>query len=292
MKKVIKIFFRSILNFLPDSILPWFLSSVPHANALLPDGKQILFNKYLGDLCVRVNTTYPIEREMLSGSYDPLTQFVISTLVREGDNCLDIGANVGAISLSIAKATGHTGRVFAFEPGPELFARLVENLRLNPVISRIITPVQLGLGEKEGNLFWHEHPNHCGNADLSEKQTPQSISVKVTTVDNYFSNMNFTKIDFVKIDVESMEFEVIKGGIATWRKFRPVIYYETLRAFEEYRTIPVFKLIEQLLSSEGYTFFKIDNCNKITPTAYPNLSDNTLAVPHEKADSTLLLTPH
>jgi FkbM family methyltransferase len=287
MKKAIKFFFRSVFRFLPDWMLAAFLRSVPHAHALLPDGKSMIFNKYLGDLCVCVNTLYPIEREMLSGTYDPQAQFVISTFVKRGDICLDIGANVGAISLALAKRTGQTGRVISFEPGPEMYARFRQNLELNPTLSAVITPVQLGLGDKEGELYWQEHLNNRGNANLNAIPSAQSVAVKVTTVDKYFLKTDLLKIDFIKIDVESMEYEVIKGGINTWRKFRPVLYYETLKAFEEYRTIPVFKLIEQLFLAENYTFFRIDGPNIITPASYPNLSDNTLAVPCEKAGTGL-----
>jgi hypothetical protein len=65
----------------------------------------------------------------------------------------------------------------------------------------------------------------------------------------------------------------------TWEKHLPILYYETLKEFEAYRKEPVFKYIEEMLGGLGYTFYKLENNLSIIRTKYPDLSNNTLALP-------------
>ena len=90
---------------------------------------------------------------MLSGEYDPETAHVMRTFVEPGDVCIDVGANVGAHVLLLAKLVAPTGRIYAFEPGPPIFERLKTNLALNPGLSGVVTPERLGISDTEGKLF-------------------------------------------------------------------------------------------------------------------------------------------
>jgi FkbM family methyltransferase len=245
----------------------------------MPDNMQLIFTKYLGDLSVAVDTTYAIEREMLSGKYDIHSSRIIDKFIKKGDYCLDIGANIGALSLVMAKKVGATGKVFCFEPGPMTFERLQKNLSLNNGFSKILVLEKSGLSDKPGSLFWHHHEENPGDANLSELLEGSGVEVPVITVDSYCEARGVSKLNFVKIDVESMEYEVIKGGMKTWEKHLPILYYETLKEFEAYRKEPVFKYIENMLGGLGYTFYKLENDISITQTKYPDLSNNTLALP-------------
>jgi FkbM family methyltransferase len=240
-----------------------------------------MYGKYLGDVRVSIDTRYPIEREMLSGKFDKTTLGIIHTFVNPGDVCMDIGANVGALTLAMAKKVTKAGKVFAFEPGKLTFDRLMKNIELNPGFSEIIAPLQIGLSDRPGTLYWCEHEGNRGDANLSDTPVANSVPVAVTTLDDQLKTIAVDRIDFVKIDVESMEYEVIKGGMKTWEKYRPVIYYETLKAFEEFRNKPVFKYIEDLLKELGYKFYKVMGDASIVKTCYPDLSENTLALPEK-----------
>lgn len=271
------------MRLLPSRLLPGLVRTVPQLHVGLPEGRRLRINYYLDDFTVDIDTTYVIERAMLSGRYDPQTLSIINQMVRPGDFCMDIGANVGAIAFAIAKRTGTAGRILAFEPGALTFKRFSANLALNPAYRDTIVPIQAGLSDKEGTLFWHEHGNNRGNANLSGDAQGDGVQVPVTTVDKYFLDHPAQRLDFVKIDVESMEYEVIKGGLETWKKFKPVLYYETLADFEKFRGIPVFRLIEEMLKPIGYSFYKVEGRGTLRPAAYPDLSANTLAVPPHRS---------
>ncbi len=270
------------MRHLPDSILASLVRTLPKLHVGLPEGRRFRMDWYLGDVKADIDTTYVIERAMLSGRYDPLTVAIVRAFVKPGDVCMDVGANVGAIAFAIAKATGPMGRVFSFEPGDLTHNRLLANLALNPEHTAAIVPLRMGLSDKEGTLYWHEHEAARGNANLSDKVLNDGSRVPVTTVDIFFARNPIVKLDFVKIDVESMEYEVILGGMRTWEKHKPVLYYETLPAFEAYRGKPVFKMIEDNLRGLGYRFFKIEGFGKWRETSYPDLSANTLALPPHK----------
>ena len=260
---------RRCAQLIPKPVLVYLIYKIPRLFVIMPDNMRLIFNKYLDDMSVEIDTTYAIEREMLSGKYDIPTSHIIDKFVKEGDYCLDIGANVGALSLAIAKRVGIAGKVFCFEPGPLTFERMQKNISLNPGYSNIFVLEKSGLSDKPGTLFWHLNALHEGNG----------VKVPVVTIDSYVEAHGIPKINFVKIDVESMEYEVIKGGMKTWEKHLPILYYETLKEFEAYRKEPVFKYIEEMLGGLGYTFYKLENNLSIIRTKYPDLSNNTLALP-------------
>jgi FkbM family methyltransferase len=225
--------------------------------------------------------TYPIEREMLVNWYEPDAVAVIDAVVREGDTCLDIGANVGALTLAMAGRVGAAGKVYAFEPGPLTYPRLARNVALNPSIRDRVIALQLGVADKPGTLYWNEEPDNRGNATLLR---PSGAPVQVVSIDGHFATEPLRRLTFVKIDVEGMEYEVLAGGRATWLAHRPVIYLETLRDFESTRGFPVLKRVEALLREIGYALFRVDEDRRLRAVSAATVAMYTLAVPLERTD--------
>jgi FkbM family methyltransferase len=286
-KRLVISVFRALFSLLPNPVLGILNDIVPKFFVVFPSNRSFLYKKYLGVFSVSLDTRYPIEREMLARVYEKGTYFTISKFVHQGNSCLDVGANVGAISLMLAQRVGPFGKVLAFEPGPLTYNRLRRNISLNPSVANVIETFNLGFSNKAGTLHWNEHENAKGNANLVETPGANTVSVEVTTIDDFFKNEAGRKLDFVKIDVESMEYEVILGGLATLRAGEPVIYYESLGVFEEYRKIPVFKLIQESLAPLGYSFWFLDEQYNFRSADYPHYADNTIAVPRGRAASVL-----
>lgn len=270
-----KLLARTMLRLAPRDLALWTVRKT-NRYYLLPEGRNYLVRNYLGNLCVLIDPVYPIEREMATGTYDRRSLAVIRHFVKKGAVCFDIGANVGALSLAMAQA-GAEG-VYAFEPGPTILKRLEANIHLNPSLSHVIHPIPLGLAEKPGTLYWFEDLNNRGNAGLTSEKRDDTIAVEVDTVDRFVSKHPIPRLDFVKIDVEGMELEVIQGGLNTWARFRPVLYFETLREFEAIRRRPLFAEIEKILSQIDYGLAKFEH-GCIVPTTSSDLPFNTLALP-------------
>jgi FkbM family methyltransferase len=288
MIEFIKIIFRIFgrIPLIPLGAKLWLTDKRREFRFLIPPNKELVYDRYLGDLRVNINTLYPIELEMLTGEYDPCTSRVIGSFLQRGCVAADIGANVGALTMLMAKLVGKDGIVLAVEPGPPIFSRLVNNLELNPEIKSRVRTVQMGLSDRKDELFWCEDPKNRGNAGFLDGY---GIPVSVITLDELVTGENVTRLDFVKIDVEGMELEVIKGGTKTLQKYKPVIYYETLVAFRQHRGFDIFGEIAEILRSMDYRLFGLDLLGNLKNLE--NLDDlprNTLALPKEKAQETYL----
>ncbi|MBE7383319.1 MAG: FkbM family methyltransferase [Leptolyngbya sp. SIO1E4] len=249
---------------------------------LLPPDKAFICEHYLGNLRVNINTIYPIEVEMLTGAYDPKTSAIIRRFVSVNDVVIDVGANVGALTLLMA-TVANQGKVIAIEPGPPICSRLRNNLKLNPDIQKTVDVYQIGLSDRAGELLWQEDPNVVGNAGLLHHG---GEPVKVDTLDNVVKNSGIERLDFIKIDVEGMEYEVIKGGLASITQYRPFIYYETLEPFRAIRGFDLYGQIYAVLQEMGYQHFCVLANGEIESVSNLQVlrSPNTLAIPKEKVD--------
>lgn len=250
---------------------------------LIPPGREFVYPKYLGHLSVCVNTRYPIEVEMATGTYDPRTSAIIRRFVGAEDVVMDVGANVGALTLLMATVAPQ-GKVVAIEPGAVTCSRLRQNLVLNPPLKDTVEVLQIGLADQAGELFWEEDPNVQGNAGLLGAT---GEAVEVRTLDGVLQDLGIHRLDFLKIDVEGMEYEVLQGALASIQQYRPLIYYETLESFREIRGFDLYGHIYKLLSSLNYQHFCVRSQGEIS--AVRDLkkitSPNTLAIPQEKIKS-------
>jgi len=193
----------------------------------------------------------------LFGSFERETARTLARLARPGSVVLDIGANIGAHTLPLARSIGPTGKVYAFEPTDYAIGKLRRNLQLNPAIgSRAIT-IQAKLGRKgdqssSGEIYssWKvggnepRHPKHLGIA----QSTTGAINL---SLDDYCRTNHISRVDLVKLDVDGFESEVIAGGMDILRRDRPVICMELAPYVLEERGSSLEELLS-LLTSCGY----------------------------------------
>jgi FkbM family methyltransferase len=235
----------------------------------------------MGQYTVEVNTSFQIERIMLSGRYEPTTISVLRRHIQQGATCVDIGANVGAITLALAQCVGKNGHIIAYEPGPSNFKKLQKNIQLNHGLLPKVDLYQLGLSNEVGNLFWYEDPSFPGNAGLREHQEEGDIVVSVTTLDTHLLP-KIDRVDFIKIDVEGMEQQVLFGGENILKQLRPTIYFETLPETFDVVGEEYFLRIERFLTTLDYQLCRVSRFGHIQKTSILNTSANTLAIHKSK----------
>jgi FkbM family methyltransferase len=199
-----------------------------------------------------------------------------------GANCIDVGANAGLISLLMAKRVSPQGRVFSFEPSPLFYSRLQKNIQLNPGYSKIIQTFNVGLSDRPGSLNWIEDPEQPGNGLLVSPDRGGGIPVTVSTLDSVLKELQITDLSFVKIDVEGMEYEVLKGGFETWQKHRPIIIFETLPSTQSTRDFPVFDQIGKVFKALNYSCYAIDASGNLVEPSQRELTHNSVLIPDEK----------
>ena len=168
----------------------------------------------------------------LFGSFEPGVVRSYRRLVRPGHVAVDVGANIGAHTLPLAAAVGATGRVFAFEPTGWAFAKLRANLELNPSLHDRVTAEQVMLvrpGEPvvPGQVYssWpltsgdELHPLHRG-------RLRSAADARAATLDEYAAGAGIERMDFVKLDVDGAEPDVLVGAAGVIGAFKPTIVTE------------------------------------------------------------------
>ncbi|MEQ1878428.1 MAG: FkbM family methyltransferase [Bdellovibrionia bacterium] len=242
--------------------------------------RKIQIDYYLDRYRVEIDTSNDIQRRMLSGRYENDTLAVLKKMVQAGDTCLDIGANIGAITIALADLVGSNGRVEAFEPGPVFFTQLQHNLSMNESLKARVGLHQLGLSDKPGSLKWQESNVYTGTASMYagvRDGARDTIELPVVRLDDFEPIRKLPKINFIKIDVDGLEREILYGARGLLTKHRPRLYFETTMWNDEMKAAA--QDIEKYLRGLGYKVFKILNeAGQMAPTNFPNFSFNSVAL--------------
>ena len=169
----------------------------------------------------------------LLGAYEPLVAARLSDADCQRAVVFDIGANVGAHTLHFASLVGPTGRVVAIEPTDYAIAKLQSNLRINPdLMGRVIVRQHFLVG---GDTFvrpatvaarWPLGAKY-DDVDVDHLGKPETlVNATTATGDDVFEVERLSRLDFVKIDVDGHEFDVLQGFRKTLERFRPTILIE------------------------------------------------------------------
>ncbi len=134
--------------------------------------------------------------------------YVLHAISRE-DLFVDVGANVGSYSVLACAVRGARG--FCFEPVPATYRRLVDNLRLNDLLERVV-PLNVGLGERDTELVFTTGENCMNHVLASGESATATISVPVRTLDAVLAG---ARPAIMKIDVEGFELPVLRGAAQT-----------------------------------------------------------------------------
>lgn len=173
----------------------------------------------------------------------------IASRLGEGSVVLDVGANIGNHALYLAAVSGC--KVYAFEPNADLCLAFRESIKKNNLGSRVKV-YQNGVGAEEGKAHFININKENLGAQSLDVSNASGDHIDVITIDKTIKE----KVDVVKIDVEGMELDVLKGAQKTIEKYLPLIYVESLTEQE-------FNNISALLVPLGYCYWDTFNA---TPT--------------------------
>jgi FkbM family methyltransferase len=162
----------------------------------------------------------------LFGRDEPRLQRAIKNYVAAGDTVYDIGANIGYISLSLAKCVGDSGEVIAFEPVPRNFDLLQKCVQLNKV--RNIRLLNDAVADKSGETTIRITDNLSMASMVWHRNDPcaTELPVRTTSIDELVSAGTLRPPKFVKIDVEGAEGLVLQGMRETLAVAKPVLFVE------------------------------------------------------------------
>jgi len=148
----------------------------------------------------------------LYGQYSESEVSVLRSFIRPGDTALDIGANIGDLTLPMAQLAGETGRIYAIESHAETFNILCANLALNNITNT--KPINAFIAD-------HDEVDTAGPwgkyGYVSKNFQPPILPIDSLALD---------ACAFIKIDVDGKELEVLKSAEATIARTRPILYLE------------------------------------------------------------------
>jgi FkbM family methyltransferase len=191
-------------------------------------------------ICYELDLGEIVDLSLYLKRYEPEVTEAVEKYCRSGFTVLDIGANIGAHALRIAKRVGEAGRVYAFEPTDYAYQKLVKNISLNPL--RNIHPLQIALADS----------NRKGQHIQFRSSWPTRGSPKVRESIVDFVRLD-ERIDVIKLDVDGNEYPVIMGAKSVLATNRPIMIMEVWGPnFADPSTNP-FRVLNEL----GYRFFHI-----------------------------------
>ncbi len=186
------------------------------------------------------------------GEYETGTNKILASYLKPGDTVIEAGANMGSETLLISRLVG-PGHVYAFEPNPYTFERLKINISINEL--RNVTASDVALGESNSNIQFNIYPRDFCNSGMSSKYMETSktrkIDVVQKTLDTFVLENGINSIDFIKMDIQGAEMDMITGAAETLARFKPTIFTEACEPYNDTRQL------FETLKGYGYEIYLI-----------------------------------
>lgn len=217
---------------------------------------------------------------LFTGSYEQETNSILEKYLTKDFFVVEAGANSGTETLLISRLIGNEGRVFAFEPVPHLIEKLNHNIKINELQN--IQVEQLALGEKNEEIHFFtfpiEHPNQGMGSKLIDNKVSNKIRVNQITLDSFVLEINeLNRLDFLKMDVQGAEIDILRGGRETLLKFKPMIFLEAGEGWSD--VLDLYTYLEGL----GYKIYGIGKRQHLLEISRETITyGNWLALPEDQ----------
>ena len=208
---------------------------------VLCDGRRYIFNPF-----IRASQLYSIPKD---GTFEEKETKYLSKLIKTGDVCVDIGASFGWYTILFSKLVGNKGHVYAFEPLPENYSVLENNIKENQLNN--ITTFSIALGDtKKTTKLYLPDIGVSGSLQLHEyRNNYDEIKCEIDTFDSIAEKEKIKRIDFIKADIEGGELAFLNGAINSIRTHMPILMLEIQEKSTnlfDYKPDDVFKFLENL----------------------------------------------
>jgi len=159
-----------------------------------------------------LNDTNGIEHELYyKGVYEKETMHMVKAFLKPGDTFIDVGANIGIMTLYASICVGPSGNVWAVEANPATVKLLKDNIALNNFNNIKILEFALGAQEGKGEIYPETIEGNRGAASMVKRdgQGTLKYDIIIKKLDDVIGGVKPT---LMKIDVEGWELEVLKGS--------------------------------------------------------------------------------
>lgn len=169
----------------------------------------------------------------------------LESIVKEGMNVIDIGANVGITTVTVARKIGRRGKLYSFEPTPEYFNILKENISSNGLEN--VKVYELAVTDQVGRAPFSQKELSSG---IVFEEGAKKFEVSTTSIDRFLSEEKIERIDLINMDCEGSELLVLKGAQKTLWENKVKIFCEIHHDFLKQLGQSVEELVQYLQGLE------------------------------------------
>ena len=189
----------------------------------------------------------------------------LDAFLKPGMQAIDIGANYGVYTLSIARILGPEGRLWAFEPATSTKAYLGSSLAENNFEN--VELIQAALSNVSGTAKLSLNVNSELN-EITDSPTSDYEEIPLLTLDKCRQDLNWESIDFIKIDAEGQEENILQGGRRLLDECSPLIMFE----FKHKNKVNL-SLIERFSNINYQTYRYVEGLGFLVPFKIDELPD-------------------
>lgn len=228
-----------------------------------------------------------VERSLYyTGSYESGTLDFIKNHLKKGDCFVDVGANIGLMSIEASRSVGNEGKVYSFEPHPTTVKILQFNIDLNAI--KNIDVIEKGVGSKSGEAKIYDRwdVNRGGASLLSSNTEQESYDIQIVSLDEVLEK---DEVEMIKIDIEGFELEALKGAKSILSsKTPPILIVECTEETEhqDYTREELYSWLKH--TNSNYKFYKLKGSKsrkskliEITNQSELPTHDNLFCIPRE-----------
>lgn len=186
--------------------------------------KTVTLKNIYGQTVTAFDGDYITQKILRHGIYEgSLLRYLGSLLLKMAKPVVfDVGANIGNHTLSFAR---HADRVYSFEPIPDIFSVLNQNIHQNNLSN--VTAINCALSDSQGNADIFIIADNVGASSLEQRTSEtNTITVSKKCGDDVIRELALDKLDLIKIDVEGHEIFALQGLMESIKKFQPIIVME------------------------------------------------------------------
>lgn len=231
------------------------------------------------EIVVRDGMTYDLDLSQgidfaiyLGGMFERSTATALSKLTEPSSLVLDVGANIGAHTLRLARLVGPKGRVMAFEPTDFAFRKLQRNLDLNPWLASRVEAFHCFLAASDSasapKAIYSSWPLVVGTGLHAKHlgREMQTEAAQARSLDSVLNEYADRKVQLVKLDVDGFECDVLRGATSLLREARPIFVMELAPYVLEERGTTLDELLSHFIPN-GYRFYDERTQKQLPSTA-------------------------
>lgn len=165
---------------------------------------------------------------LFTGAYERSTNLILEKHLKKDFIVLEAGANSGTETLLISRLVGAKGHAYAFESVPHIVEKLKGNLGLNSIDNVTVMPSALGEQCKEITFLVvpRDHPNQGMGSKVLEHNGLEKITVWQDTIDSLLEAGTMNCVDFLNMDVQGGELDILKVASKAISRWRPKVMLE------------------------------------------------------------------